>query len=545
MPTPEPADSARRRWVIPAIAVAAVALMGGGLAAAGVFGGGESTGNANGANASGDNASGIGATSESAAGDTDESSGRHMLIEELPDGWTVNGASDSIFDGYAIEGQVILFAGADATSADGPWLAIEVTGTGDAAMTAETTAATIVGGGGGGGGGGDGPAPLSPVDINGVKATRGTTFEGADSISFRTNAGEDVRIASRGVSAETAVAVARALQFNVDGDGDGGIGLGIGASDLTDDLPPIYRSSGTGNLASAAAGFDFQSGYAPVSAYYTDGGDGNVSLGVAAIDRDGTGNPLDVARVLLVDPVETTVDDLPAVVGTNSTDQTVMTWVTGDHVVTLTGTITVEAMATMAASVRPATVAEWDELIDISQFGGVDARTAANSLLVGAGDFQDRSDWSVVAATSDGPDGDGGIEVCLEAQYQAFCDPVGLDELPMLTATARTQRYVGIIAVMPPGSDGAMLRITRGTDVTDIALADIASLPGPGAGWAAEATTAFTAELVEANGTVLATLTNSDIPVWVSLVDDTLSTDPATSDAGAAPGAVATTEVAG
>ncbi len=479
--------SPRRRWVLPTalVGVLAVGGVGGWLITRG-SGGSDTDSSAPGSPPkSGDGVEFDGGAQD---GDGATSPAPHWIIGALPDDLAVFQAFDASsqgddgFEPSAPTVSAVLLAEPGATASTGGTVMISVTEYDDTFLSEETGADSIV------------------IDGTSWYVYDDGEADGMQNVTFPIDERWNVDLTTRHRGRAELAAIANSIDI----DDDGTIVFRDGA------LIEGYEEVVDGDALMAMS----LSGGADSStvAYTTPDGDFSQNLSLTVTPMP----PTDFApmfRLFVDDLVELTVHDLPAIGGANDDmlgGEAVIVWQEDGNLVVLTGSYDVDELLPIAESVREATDEEWDEALSAFDPGvfepgfGIDD----SNFVVGAGDVGDRRTWIVEASFDDG------FQACANTDNYSSCmttsdtDVDATNPILQIVSGSDDGSIGTLIAVVDRSIIGAVLRITpAGGDPILVPLHEVdATFPGPAAAGAYLIDDGGTAELLDAAGTVLATL---------------------------------------
>lgn len=482
--------SSRRRWLVPTALVGALGLGGGGAWLAMRDDGSSATPSTAEFTPAGDEVE-----FDGGAGGTDASSGptAHLVVGALPDDLAVfqafdaDSTSDDDLDTPGPTASAVLLAEPGATASTGGTVMISVSEYDDSFLSEETGPDSIV----------VGDTSWYVYDVGDDSGMMNVTFP----IDERWNVDLTTRHRSR---AELA-AIANSIAV----DDDGSIVFRDGS--LIDGYEEVI--DGDAVLAMTTGSITNSS----LIMYSTPGGDFTESLNLSVTAMPPT-DFAPVYRLFVDDMVDLTVHDLPAIGGANDQafgGEAIIVWQEDGNLITLSGSYGVDELLPIAESVRAATDEEWADALaafDPSVFDpgiGLDD----SHFVVGAGDIGERRTWIVEASFDDG------VELCSNTDNYSACATAADDEVdathPILqTVASSDDGTIGtVIAVVDRSVIGAVLRITPtdGEPVL-IPLHEVdASFPGPAAAGAYLAAMGGTADLLDAEGAVLDTISLSAV----------------------------------
>jgi hypothetical protein len=402
-------------------------------------------------------------------------------------------------------GSLVLLAGADATYSKGPWVTVMARGLAEWERGSELMSSLPFD-----------TSTAKTVKIGGTYDGKlGTSWDGSTVLGFGP-VDEDyvVLMSAEGLSDQQLVEVASGVQL---ADGEPRLDPSVlpmemdvlaKADGVWDSAPTAFINSARSislNYAAAAQ--------TPDSAY--------VSLQYWVQRND---DVLSLATFMLDDAEEITVHGKPAVLGTPSQnfgggfDSRTVVWSEDDNTFVLSVNNGDELdPAALAESVVPADSAEWDDLYAEMQARQKEQEEFYNnppdSWLIAAGDLDSSTTWAIEGGLMDAERGGGFIISTSEMSANSSgmsggFDPVNaLTEFPTVLVRDDGMESTTIVALGPLDPAGSILRVTLDDgQVIELPLRTIRpEWPASAAAVAVSAERSGTAELLGADGTVLAT----------------------------------------
>lgn len=510
----EPTDSgsppppARRRWIAPAAAVAALAVgVGGTLAAVRPWEDDPATTSEASAPAGDED----GATPELAETETTRPAlpERRFVLDPPPDGYEVtwlNDPGELTADELGMggtTGTTVLLVGNGATLADGPWLTVNARPLDQFEQPGWSPTMNM-------------PTETSrELPVGEYRGAVGESWDGTPVLTFGPVDDEYVvSLNTRGITEQQLIAVAGSVVVE-----------GGRAKLAADALPaPMEVLATQDGMYDASPMSMFNQYGSSISVSYTEGGftamntaaTGTITLQHQIASGD---DPLRVARFLFGDPVDTEVGALPAVSGTldafGGFGSRAVTWVDQGDAITLFSTNTDDLdLMTAAAAVVEASADTWDELLDEAEARQREMEEAfsnpPDAWFIGAGDLDDSTTWLVEGSFSETGAFNASVSE-FTGNGSSFGGGGGMPngpatEIPSVQVQSSGGAATVIVALGPVEPAGAVLRVTLddGT-VTEVPLRTIRpDWPASAAAWGVDSNREGTAELVAPDGSVLA-----------------------------------------